>query len=207
MARERTVRPTAKLDVAASGCTGNAVLELPEAPCSTTSRHLPAQCYLFLGFSCIQIANMTRGKQPHSAKMVTSTPIKGKASRKRLSLATPRSIKRHKLSMKKKTRTPGKEKRKHRFRPGTVALMEIRHYQKGANLLVPKLPFSRLIKEILHQYGVYRLQSMALMALQEAAESYVIGILEMANICSIHAKRVTLYPKDIKLVRRIRGEY
>lgn len=85
--------------------------------------------------------------------------------------------------------------------------MEIRHYQKGANLLVPKLPFSRLIKEIIQQFGAYRLQSIALMALQEAAEAYVVGLLEMANLCSIHAKRVTLYPKDIKLVRRIRGEY
>ncbi|XP_047479579.1 histone H3.3-like [Penaeus chinensis] len=150
---------------------------------------------------------MTRGKQPQVAKMVTSTPIRGKAGKKRLSLATPRSIKRQKLTVKRKTLTPGKETRKHKFRPGTVALMEIRHYQKGANLLVPKLPFSRLIKEILQQFGSYRLQSMALMALQEAAEAYVIGLLEMANLCSIHAKRVTLYPKDIKLVRRIRGEY
>ncbi|XP_069973121.1 uncharacterized protein [Penaeus vannamei] len=139
--------------------------------------------------------------------MVTSTPIKGKGGKKRLSLATPRSIKRQKLAVKRKAATPGSEKRKHKFRPGTVALMEIRHYQKGANLLVPKLPFSRLIKEIIQQFGAYRLQSIALMALQEAAEAYVVGLLEMANLCSIHAKRVTLYPKDIKLVRRIRGEY
>ncbi|XP_042864856.1 histone H3-like isoform X2 [Penaeus japonicus] len=99
------------------------------------------------------------------------------------------------------------QKKQKRFRPGTVALREIRFYQKGSNMLLPKLPFSRLIREILQSYKPdLRIQSLALEALQEAAESYIISVLEMANLCSIHAKRVTLYPKDIRLVRRIRGD-
>ncbi|XP_027235648.2 histone H3.3 type b [Penaeus vannamei] len=98
-------------------------------------------------------------------------------------------------------------KKQRRYRPGTVALREIRFYQKGGNTLVPKLPFSRLIREILESFHPnLRIQSLALQALQEAAEAYIISLMEMANLCSIHAKRVTLYPKDIRLVRRIRGD-
>ncbi|KAG7174466.1 histone H3-5-like [Homarus americanus] len=121
--------------------------------------------------------------------------------------ATPTTSEKRKKSTsfyKKKRRTPGK--RKLRFRPGTVALREIRHFQRGTNLLIPKLPFSRLVREILVGFRKdFRVQSLALMALQEAAECYIVGLLEMANLCSIHAKRVTIYPQDLKLVRRIRG--
>jgi histone H3 len=95
----------------------------------------------------------------------------------------------------------------HRFRPGTVALREIRRYQKSTDLLVRKLPFQRLVREISEDFkSDLRYQSTALLALQEAAEAYTVTLFEDTNLCAIHAKRVTIMPKDIQLVRRIRGE-
>jgi len=95
----------------------------------------------------------------------------------------------------------------HRYRPGTVALREIRRYQQGTELLLRKLPFQRLVKEIgQYFWPFYRFQSSTITALQEAAESYLVDIFEEANLCALHAKRVTIMPKDIQLVRRIRGE-
>jgi len=105
--------------------------------------------------------------------------------------------------------TPGTERKKQRWRPGTVALREIRQYQRSTNLLIPKLPFSRLIKELANERsssGGLRFQSSALMALQEAAESYIVQLFEDTNLCAIHAKRVTVMPKDMNLARRIRGD-
>jgi histone H3 len=98
------------------------------------------------------------------------------------------------------------EKRKRRFRPGTVALREIRRYQKSTDLLMRKLPFQRLVREITE--GLYRnvrFQGSALLALQEAAEAYLVTFFEDTNLCAIHAKRVTIMPKDMQLAMRIRG--
>ena len=101
-----------------------------------------------------------------------------------------------------KTTTKGR-----RFRPGTVALKEIRKYQRSTDLLIRKLPFQRLVKEIAQQFKTdMRFQSAALAALQEAAEAYLVGLFEDTNLCAIHAKRVTIMPKDIQLALRIRGE-
>ena len=95
----------------------------------------------------------------------------------------------------------------HRYRPGTVALREIRKYQKSTELLIRKLPFKRLVREIAQDFKTdLRFQSSAINALQEASEAYIVGLMEDANICSIHAKRVTIKPNDIQLARRIRGE-
>ena len=95
----------------------------------------------------------------------------------------------------------------HRFRPGTVALREIRRYQKSTELLIRKLPFQRLVREIAQDFKTdLRFQGAALMALQEAAEAYLVGLFEDTNLCAIHARRVTIMPKDIQLARRIRGE-
>nr|CAG8566150.1 2993_t:CDS:2 [Entrophospora candida]CAG8571807.1 2152_t:CDS:2 [Entrophospora candida] len=95
-----------------------------------------------------------------------------------------------------------------RYKPGTVALREIRQYQRTTNLLLRKLPFSRVVAmEILEpdsQVG-FRWQSTAILALQEATEAFLIHLFEDANLCAIHAKRVTLMQKDIQLARRIRG--
>lgn len=87
------------------------------------------------------------------------------------------------------------------------ALSEIRRYQKSTDLLLRKLPFARLVKEITHAYTAkeFRWQAQALLALQEAAESYLIGLMEDSNLCAIHARRVTIMVKDMRLARRIRG--
>jgi histone H3 len=101
----------------------------------------------------------------------------------------------------------GGVKKPHRYRPGTVALREIRRYQKSTELLIRKLPFQRLVREIAQEYKTdLRFQGSAVLALQEAAEAYLVGLFEDTNLCAIHAKRVTIMPKDIQLARRIRGE-
>ena len=96
----------------------------------------------------------------------------------------------------------------HRYRLGTVALREICRYQKLTELLIRKLPFQQLVREIAQDLGKMnmRFQSRAIMALQEASEAYLVGLLEDSNLCTIHTKRVTIMPKDIQLARRIRGE-
>ncbi|XP_070968505.1 histone H3-like centromeric protein A isoform X2 [Oncorhynchus clarkii lewisi] len=94
-----------------------------------------------------------------------------------------------------------------RFRPGTRALMEIRKYQKSTDLLLRKAPFARLVREVCHTYtrDFMRWQVNALLALQEAAEAFLVLLFSDAYLCTIHAKRVTLFPRDIQLARRIRG--
>lgn len=95
----------------------------------------------------------------------------------------------------------------HRYRPGTVALREIRKYQKSTDLLIPKLSFQRLVKEITSNLpgarSEYRFQSAAILAIQEAAEAHLILMLENSNLCAIHAHRVTIDPRDIKLAIRL----
>lgn len=108
---------------------------------------------------------------------------------------------------KTKIAADGAVKKTHRWRPGTVALREIRKYQKTANLLIPKMPFQRLVREIVQTHNDdLRIQAAALGALQEAAEAYLTGLFEDTNLCAIHAKRITTMPKDMQLARRIRGE-
>ena len=98
-------------------------------------------------------------------------------------------------------------KKPHRFRPGTVAIREIKKYQKSTELLIKKLPFQRIVREIAQDYNSgLRFQISAVSALQEATENYIISLFEDTNLCAIHAKRVTIMPKDMKLAKRIRGE-
>ena len=93
------------------------------------------------------------------------------------------------------------------FRPGIMALREIRHYQKSSALLIRKLPFQRLVREIAQDFkSDLRFQAVAILCLQELAEAYLVGLFEDTNLCAIHAKRVTIMPKDIQLARRIHGE-
>ena len=158
---------------------------------------------------------------------------RGKAPRKQLATKAAR----------KSAPATGGVKKPHRYRPGTVALREIRRYQKSTDLLIRKLPFQRLVREIAQDFKVsirltvvdclflyeyclnfiwpsthtrflfppqqqsdLRFQGSAVLALQEAAEAYLVGLFEDTNLCAIHAKRVTIMPKDIQLARRIRGE-
>jgi histone H3 len=98
-------------------------------------------------------------------------------------------------------------KKPHRYRPGTRALMEIRRYQKSAELLIRKLPFNRLIREVAQDFKTdLRFQRAAIAALHEAAEYYLVTLFEDTNLLAIHRKRITILPKDIQLARRIRGE-
>lgn len=98
-----------------------------------------------------------------------------------------------------------------RFRPGTVALRDIRRLQKSTELLIRKLPFQRLVKEIANDLFRYndslRFQASALAAIQEAAEAYLVKLFEDSNLCAIHAKRVTIMPRDMSLARRLAGNF
>lgn len=98
----------------------------------------------------------------------------------------------------------------HRYRPGIVALREIRRYQKSTELLIRKAPFQRLCREIVEDLDQknrhWRFQSTAILALQEACEAYIIGLLADSQLCALHARRVTVMPRDMQLARRIRGE-
>jgi len=135
--------------------------------------------------------NMARTKQ--TARKSTG----GKAPRKQLASKAAR----------KATPSTGGVKKAHRYRPGTVALREIRRYQKGTDLLLKKAPFQRLVREVAQDFKTdLRFQSSAVMALQEASEAFLIGLFEDTNLCAIHARRVTIMPKDMQLARRIRGE-
>ncbi|KAJ0170172.1 hypothetical protein K1T71_014100 [Dendrolimus kikuchii] len=106
----------------------------------------------------------------------------GKAPRKQLATKAAR----------KSAPATGGVKKPHRYRPGTVALREIRRYQKSTELLIRKLPFQRLVREIAQDF--------------KTDLRFQIGLFEDTNLCAIHAKRVTIMPKDIQLARRVRGE-
>jgi histone H3 len=121
----------------------------------------------------------------------------GKAPRKALATKAAR----------KSNPSTGGYKKKHRWRPGTAALREIRRYQKSTELLLRKLPFQRLVREVAQDFKQdLRFNSNAIAALQEASEAYLVSLFEDANLCAIHAKRKTIFVKDIQLARRIRGE-
>ena len=121
----------------------------------------------------------------------------GKAPRKQLATKAAR----------RSAPVAGGARKPHRYRPGTVALREIRRYQKSTDLLIRHAPFQRLVREIAQDLVKdLRFQSTAVLALQEASEAYLVSLFEDANLCAIHAKRVTIMPKDIHLARRIRGE-
>ena len=126
-------------------------------------------------------------------------PLPGRAKQ-------PRPQLRAKSLHKKGTAQPAEGgKKPHRYRPGTVALQEIRRYQKSTELLIRRLPFQRLVREIAQDYKS-RLNFASGAILQEATEAYLVGLFEDTNLCAIHAKRITIMPKDIQLARRIHGE-
>ena len=115
---------------------------------------------------------MARTKQ--TARKATG----GKAPRKQLAT---------KAARKSNPLTSGVNPKPHRYRPGTVALREIRRYQKSTDLLIKKLPFQRLVREIAQDFkNDLRFQSTAIMALQEAAEAYLVSLFEDTNLCAIH---------------------
>ncbi|XP_053760672.1 histone H3.1-like [Panthera pardus] len=142
-------------------------------------------------YGCIFPAANCCGKfQTARTKQTARKSTGGKAPRKQLATKAAR----------KSAPATGGVKKPHRYRPGTVALREIRRYQKSTELLIRKLPFQRLVREIAQDFKTdLRFQSSAVMALQEACEAYLVGLFEDTNLCAIHAKRVTIMPKDIHL--------
>jgi histone H3 len=103
----------------------------------------------------------------------------------------------------------GSQKKSYRYRPGTVALKEIRHFQKQTNLLIPAASFIREVRSITHMLAppqINRWTAEALVALQEAAEDYLVGLFSDSMLCAIHARRVTLMRKDFELARRLGGK-
>ncbi len=138
---------------------------------------------------------MAKTKNKHPRKTVNGVVPGAQAGQK-----APRSLPLKKQPVKKR-----------RWRPGTLALREIKKYQRGGDLLLLKRPFQRLVREVMSHYDTsdgtpYRMQSTAVEALQEASEAYIVALFEDCNLCAIHAKRVTIQEKDMKLARRIRGE-
>ena len=140
---------------------------------------------------------------------MSNTPVKGgKQPWKHLS---------HKLLHLGATPTGG-IKKPHHYRPGLVALREIRRYQKSTECLIKRSPFQKLIREISQEYCIcpqgpgtpsmqVRFQSTAIAALQEAAENFIVGLFEDVNLLAIHAKRLTVMSRDIRLALRIRGDH
>ena len=134
-----------------------------------------------------------KDSRPSTSKPSAGTPRKGKEV------------------VKQRTKSPGGAGTpgRRRHRPGTKALLEIRKYQKTTSLLIPRLLFSRVIREICEQVvprASLRFQSAAILASQEAAEANLVTLFEDSLLCAIHAKRVTVMIKDMRLARRIRGE-
>ena len=151
-------------------------------------------------------------KTPTARKSTAASGFVRKSTAPRSPLVTksPRHLAKRletKTSRNKPRHSRGPIRKPHRYRPGTVALQEIRRYQKSTDLLIRKLPFQRLVREIAQEFKLnLRFQSAAISALQEASEAYLVGLFEDTNLCTIHAKRVTIMPRDIQLARRIRGE-
>lgn len=155
----------------------------------------------------VAVASGTVMKTAAVSKPAAKRPAASKQPRKTVAGKGPRKTVAAK-SARKTVAQPAGEKRKHRFHPGTVALREIRRYQKSTDLLIRKLPFQRLVREIAQDFKTdLRFQASAIAALQEASEAYLVGVFEDTNLCAIHAKRVTVMPKDVTLALRVRGEH
>merc|ERR1711973_797692 len=138
------------------------------------------------------MGKMARTKQ--TARKSTGT----KAPRKQLKTKTARKSAPHATGVKKP----------HRYKPGTVAMREIRRYQKSCELLLRKLPFQRLVRECAHGFRIeLRFEKRAMEALQHACEIHVSTILELSLLFTIHAKRVTIHARDIELAMKVKQQY
>lgn len=129
-----------------------------------------------------------------------------KVSRKRKAEEMPIPVRKRLAKINSRTPVTGGVKKPHRYRPGTVALRDIRHYQRSTELLMQKVPFQRLVREIAQDFkNDLRFQGKAILALQEASEAYLVDLFQETNLAALHAKRVTIMSKDIQLAHRIRG--
>lgn len=176
----------------------------PRKPQKKKARHFLPLLFSFPPLDCKSINTFTtrvnNNKKKRNMARTKQTARKstgGKAPRKQLASKAAR----------KSAPVSGGVKKPHRYKPGTVALREIRRFQKSTELLIRKLPFQRLVREIAQDFkSDLRFQSSAIGALQEAVEAYLVSLFEDTNLCAIHAKRVTIQKKDIQLARRLRGE-
>ncbi|KAK4266972.1 hypothetical protein QN277_023825 [Acacia crassicarpa] len=141
------------------------------------------------------------------ARVKTTPASRTRGRRVASSPQTPATTRATRSTEQPQTSQSQRPRKKHRFRPGTVALREIRHYQKSVKLLLPAAPFIRCVRQITYQLStlVSRWTPEALLALQEAAEYYLVHLFEDGMLCAIHAKRVTLMKKDFELARRLGG--
>ena len=155
------------------------------------------------------MATATKGKGLARGKGPARKTVGSKTASKTLG---GKALRQNRLPPRRSAPATGGVKKPHRYRPGTVALREIRRYQKSTNLMIPKMPFVKIVRKITQDEGKrvfekdYRWQGAALLASQTAAEDYLTVQLEDANVCALHTKRCTVMPKDIQLVRRIKGE-
>ena len=155
-----------------------------------------------------------RKTSPKSAKGTEKPKSVAKASSKaasrpasKASSKAPASKAGTKKHTKKSAAAPAGTKKAHRFRPGTVALREIKRYQRSDELIFPILAFDRLVREIAQDYKTdLRFGKGAFAAIHLFTEYYIVDLLMDTQLSSIHAKRVTIMPKDIQLARRIRKE-
>ena len=162
-------------------------------PCSTPKGFLPSR----------RTPSPRRPETHTMPRKVTSAKPAKKAP------AAVSSKKGRKAAPQKTSKKPsgGEEKKQRRWKAGTVAMREIRKLQKGTKLLIQKAPFQRLVRASLavHKQGL-SFKPSALEAVQEAAESYMVGLFEGAVILQLHRGKKTLNIKDVTFTRRIRGE-
>ena len=160
-------------------------------------------------------AKNATSKLPSKAKRLSTTsksksPAKQAAKPKavkKLSQQATQATSQKAIKSQKGSQAVAGDRKKPKFKPGTVALREIKKYQRSTDLLLPRAPFQRLVREITGGHDPdLRFAPQALIALQEATEAYLVGIFEDTQLCAIHAKRVTVYKKDMELARRIRGD-
>ena len=145
-----------------------------------------------------------RGSSPVAAQPKPGTSRGGGSDSKK---SYPKKQIAAKKEPRKQFSLPTGLKKPHHYRPGTVALRQIRHYQKSTELLIRKLPFRCLVREIAQGYMFdVHFQAAAFGALQEASEAYLVRLLEDSNLCAIHSGCVTIMPRDIQLARCIQGE-
>ncbi|KPI35792.1 histone H3 [Cyphellophora attinorum] len=157
----------------------------------------PLSPFSFITATPIQFDNIHRTHSNNFSILITTTQV----------ILRNGSHQAASKAARKSAPSTGGVKKPHRYKPGTVALREIRRYQKSTELLIRKLPFQRLVREIAQDFkSDLRFQSSAIGALQESVEAYLVSLFEDTNLCAIHAKRVTIQSKDIQLARRLRGE-
>ena len=126
--------------------------------------------------------------------------------RGQIALKTPRLLSNRPAAY--KTNPTDSPIKKRRYRPGTVALREIKKYQRTTENLIKRAPFKRLVQEVLKDFGEgeLRVSKEAVSCLQESAEMFLINLLEDTQLSAIHAKRITIKPIDMQFARRLRGD-